>query len=407
MKTKTTQIMKTQLTIAFWSIVMLFSFAVHSQTHIYNEGASSGITFTNNGSQVTNPVSDAVNSSANCAQSGTVAVGEGIHYLPSGGYTPVAGARLYFSVYNPGNTMYGQVKFEYSGAPNVLNNGGDIYYVPGSVSGWVEYSISLTPNLGNTISKILLYPSGSSAVAVFVDNIYFHTTSIYPTSGATHFFKDAVEHGSIFNSGVTIVNNPLSNAINSSAKCLKTNGTGAWRETQINAVRYVIKTGDNMFISFYNPNNAVLWQLRFDFHDGEYIGPTDIEHVSAAASGWNEVSVDLTPYIGREIKQIKVLAAHSELKVVNYDNIYISNTSVLSTNSVTQINDQVSVSKEGQIQFNKEQTNTNVSVFDIAGRLIFDEKINGVKGEKALNQKGIYILKVKSEKGVSSQKVIF
>ena len=38
------------------------------------------------------------------------------------------------------------------------------------------------------------------------------------------------------------------------------------------------------------------------------------------------------------------------------------------------------------------------------GRL---EKIKGVQGEKALSQKGIYILKVKSEKGLSSQKVIF
>jgi hypothetical protein len=243
MKTKTTQIMKTQLTIAFWSIVMLFSFAVHSQTHIYNEGASSGITFTNNGSQVTNPVSDAVNSSANCAQSGTVAVGEGIHYLPSGGYTPVAGARLYFSVYNPGNTMYGQVKFEYSGAPNVLNNGGDIYYVPGSVSGWVEYSISLTPNLGNTISKILLYPSGNSAVAVFVDNIYFHTSSIYSTS-STHFFKDAVENGSIVNVGVAVVNNPLPvDPINSSIKCLKTDGTGGGLTPPIDVVNHIFYPG--------------------------------------------------------------------------------------------------------------------------------------------------------------------
>jgi hypothetical protein len=406
MKTKTTQIMKTQLTIALCAITMFFSFTVNAQTQVYNELTSSGMFPDPNGALVANPLPlNSFNSSATCVRSATSTFGK-LQIFPSGGYTPVAGARLYFSVYNPSNALFGQVKFEY-GTPDVPNDGGDIYYGPASVSGWVEYSISLTPNVGNTISKILLYPSGSSAVAVFVDNIYFHTTSIYPTSGATHFFKDAVEHGSIFNSGVTIVNNPLSNAINSSAKCLKTNGTGAWRETQINAVRYVIKTGDNMFISFYNPNNAVLWQLRFDFHDGEYIGPPDIEHVSAAASGWNEVSVDLTPYIGREIKQIKVLAAHSELKVVNYDNIYISNTSVLSTNSVTQINDQVSVSKEGQIQFNKEQTNTNVSVFDIAGRLIFDEKINGVKGEKALNQKGIYILKVKSEKGVSSQKVIF
>jgi hypothetical protein len=92
--------------------------------------------------------------------------------------------------------------------------------------------------------------------------------------------------------------------------------------------------------------------------------------------------------------------------VAYIDNIYFSSTS-LSTNSVAKINNRVYVSKEGSIQFTKEQTNTQLSVYDLSGKLILEEKIKGVKGEKVLNQKGIYILRVKSEDGVSSQKIVF
>jgi hypothetical protein len=405
MKTKTTQNTKTQITIAFWAIMLCFSITVHSQTQVYNEVTSSGMFADPDGALVVNPLPDTFNSSANCAKSATAAFGK-LQIFPT--YTPSTTDRLYFSVYNPSGAKFAQVKFEYTSAPTVWEDGGDVYYGSASNSGWVEYSIGLAPNQGNQINKIVLMPSGDSAVAVYVDNIYFHTTSLYPSSGATQFFTNVAENGTIFHSGAGIFNNPLlTDPINSSAKCLRTNGTGAWRESQIFNARYVIKTGNKLFISFYNPNNATQWQLRFLFRDGDYIGPADIAHVTAAASGWNEVSVDLTPYLGKEIEKIVLFAAHEELKQVYSDNIYISNTSVLSTNSVTQVNDQVSISKEGKIQFNTEQNNTLVSVYDIAGRLILEEKIKGIQGEKTLNQKGIYILRVKSEKGVSSQKVIF
>ena len=410
MKTKITQIMKTKITFKNLSsavivILLLTGFNVKAQTHVYNEGVSSGIFTDPNGVLVANPNPDAFNSSANCAKSATSSFGK-IQIFPI--YVPVAGDRLYFSVYNPGNATFAQIKFEYPGAPGSWVEGGDVYYGSSSVSGWVEYSIGLTPNVGKTINKIILMPSGSSSAAVYVDNIYFHTSSIYPTSVATHFFKNVVENGTIFHSGAVAVTNPLpADLVNPSATCIRANGTGAWRETQVNGVRYVIKTGEKMFISFYNPNNATQWQLRFDFHDGDYIGPPDTAHASGALLGWNEVSVDLAPYVGKEIKQIKVLAAHSELKQVYYDNIYIASSSVLSTNSVAQINNRVSVSKEGKILFDKEQSNTLLSVFDLTGKLILEEKVNGVKGEKTLYQKGIYILRVKSEQGVSSQKIIF
>jgi hypothetical protein len=405
MKTKTTQLMKTQITIAFWAIMLFFSITVHSQTHVYNEVTTSGMFPDPDGALVTNPLPDTFNSSANCAKSATAAFGK-LQIFPT--YTPGAADRLYFSVYNPNGAKFAQVKFEYTSAPTVWEDGGDVYYGSTSNSGWVEYSIGLAPNQGNQINKIVLMPSGDSSVAVFVDNIYFHTTSLYPSSNATYFFTNVVENGSIFHSGAGIFNNPLpTDPINSTTKCLRTNGTGAWRETQVFNARYVVKTADKLFISFYNPNNATQWQLRFLFRDGDYIGPADIAHVSNALTGWSEVSVDLTSYLGKEIEKIVLFAAHEELKQVYSDNIYISNNSVLSTNSVTQINDQVRVSKEGKIQFNREQTNTLVAVFDISGRLILEEKINGVQGEKALSQKGIYILRVKSEKGISSQKVIF
>ena len=98
MKIKTTQIIKSKIIIPLWAIVMLLSFTVTSQTHVYNETTSSGMFFQGtDGGEVSNPVSDAVNSSAKVAKSATDGNWQQIQYFPT--FTPVSGDKLYFSVY--------------------------------------------------------------------------------------------------------------------------------------------------------------------------------------------------------------------------------------------------------------------------------------------------------------------
>ena len=49
-----------------------------------------------------------------------------------------------------------------------------------ALTGWVEYSIDLTPHVGNQINKVIVMPAGPNALAVYVDNIYFAPESILP-----------------------------------------------------------------------------------------------------------------------------------------------------------------------------------------------------------------------------------
>jgi hypothetical protein len=229
----------------------------------------------------------------------------------------------------------------------------------------------------------------------------------FSAKAQTHFFQDAVANGTIWHAAGSEVANPLpSDPINSSSISIQNTGAGGWQDTQINGISYTIQTGDKIFVSFYNPNGAAAWQLKMTLNTTDtWIG--EPAHASGAASGWNEVSVDLSAYVGQALTQIKIFPAAGESKSIYFDNIYISSTTVLSTKSVAKINNQVYVSREGSIQFNKAQTNTLLSVYDLMGRLILEEKINGKKGEKVLNHKGIYILVVKSNDGVSSQKIAF
>jgi len=129
--------------------------------------------------------------------------------------------------------------------------------------------------------------------------------------------------------------------------------------------------------------------------------------VAYSGSGWQEYSITLDDEIGNTLTKIVLYPDSGNPVGVYIDNIYFGTTSVLSTNSVVQINNKVYISKEGRIQFMNEQSNTKIAVYDLSGRLILEEKINGKKGEKELSHKGIYIIRVQSVNGVSSQKSIY
>mgnify|MGYP000433401402 CR=1 FL=1 len=126
-----------------------------------------------------------------------------------------------------------------------------------------------------------------------------------------------------------------------------------------------------------------------------------------SGSGWQEYSITLDDEIGNTLTKIILYPDSGNPVGVYVDNIYFGTSSTLSSNSIVKLSNKVYVSKEGSIQFNKEQSNTLLTVYDLMGRLILEEKINGKKGDKVLNNKGIYILRVKSVNGVSSQKIAF
>ena len=229
----------------------------------------------------------------------------------------------------------------------------------------------------------------------------------FSAKAQTYVYNDAIASG-IFIDGGSEVANPLSgDAVNSSATCAQS-GT-EWQKIEFFPnPNYTPVAGDKLFFSVYNPNNIVSAQIKFDYSTGEteqWGG--NVAYGAGAASGWVEHSLDLTDHVGKEINKIWLYLASGEVNSAYVDNVYFATASTLSTNSVAKINNRVFISKEGSIQFNKEQDNSLLSVYDLMGRLVLEEKINGKKGEKVLNHKGIYILVVKSNDGVSSQKIAF
>jgi hypothetical protein len=363
---------------------------------VYDESTSSGMFFESpNGGEVSNPLSDAVNSSANCAYSGTTDPFPWleIQYFPT--YTPVAGDKLFFSVYNPNSASGAQIQFN-DGA----YFGGNVAY---SGSGWQEYSITLDDEIGNTLSKIILYPDSGNPVGVYIDNIYFAQNSVLAPAENPIVYDESTSSGMFFESpNGGEVSNPLSDAVNSSANCAYSGTTDPfpWLEIQY-FPSYTPVAGDKLFFSVYNPNSATGAQIQFN--DGAYFGG----NVTYSGTGWQEYSITLDDEIGNTLTKIILYPDSGNPVGVYVDNIYFGTSSTLSTNSIAKISNKAFVSKEGNIQFSKVQTNTLLKVYDLMGRLILEEKINGKKGDKVLNNKGIYILRVKSVNGVSSQKIAF
>jgi hypothetical protein len=394
--------MKLKTTLFLTAVFLIGISNVNAQTYVYNETESSGIFFESpNGAEVSNPISDAINSSANCAFSGTDNPFPWleIQFFPNDptGYTPVSGDKLFFSVHNPNSAPGAQIQFN-SGALF----GGNVTYGAGSQSGWEEYSITLDDEIGTALTQIILFPQEGTNTGVYIDNIYFAQNSVLvPESPIV--YDETTTSGMFFESpNGAEVTNPLSDATNSSANCAfsGTDNPFPWLEIQYFPT-YTPVSGDKMFFSVYNPDASPGAQIQFN--DGAYFGG----NITYSGSGWQEYEITLDDEIGNTITKITLYPTEGTSIGVYVDNIYFAQGSTLSTNSVAQINNRVFVSKEGIIQFEKEQTNTLLSVYDLTGRLILEERINGKNGEKALTNNGIYVIRIKSVNGISSQKIAF
>jgi co-chaperonin GroES (HSP10) len=374
-------------------------------THFFQDAVVNGTIWHAAASEISNPKSDAVNSSSVCIQNTGAGAWQDTQ-ISSISYTIKAGDKIYVSFYNPNGAAAWQLKMNVNGSDTWIAQPS---HATAAATGWNEVSVDLATYVGQALTQIKIFPTADESKAINFDNIYIGATSVISTPPSqTHFFQDAVANGTIWHAAASEISNPKSDAVNSSLVCIQNTGAGGWQDTQINSISYTIKSGDKIFVSFYNPNGAAAWQLKMNVNGADtWIGePT---HASGAASGWNEVSVELGSYVGQALTQIKVFPAAGQAKSVYFDNIYFASASVLSTNSnsLAKVNIQVYVSKEGKIQFGKEQTNSQLSVFDLTGRLIIEEKINGTQGVKTLNNKGIYIVRVKSDQGVSTQKIVY
>lgn len=401
MKTKITQ----QLMIAF---ILLSSITINAQTFVYNDNTGSGIFFeSTNGAEVANPLSDDVNSSATVAFSGTDNPFPWleIQFFPTPGFTPSSDDKLYFSVYNPDSAPGAQIQFN-SGALF----GGNVTYDASAQTGWVEYSIDLGSLAGNELTQIILFPVEGTSIGVYIDNIYFNNESIItlPSTGTTFVYNEDVSSGIFFEStnGVEMAN-PVSDAVNSSANCAfsGTDNPFPWLEIQFfPSPGFTASTGDKLFFSVYNPNGSPSAQVQFN--SGAFFGG-NVTYDATNTTGWVEYSIDLDDEVGNEITQVILYPTEGTSIGVYVDNIYFANSSVLSTNNSVFVEENMFINQSGNISFERDQNNTEIFVFDITGRLIFKEQVNGKSSENMLTNRGIYIVKAVNENGITTKKLGF
>jgi hypothetical protein len=102
-----------------------------------------------------------------------------------------------------------------------------------------------------------------------------------------------------------------------------------------------------------------------------------------------------------------MMPAGDNSAAVYVDNIYFSNASVLSTVSPLVIEESIYIDSNGKISFDNDQINSEISVFDLTGRLIFKEKIEGNQSKNNLQTKGIYIVVHTKNNKFNSRKLAF
>tara|TARA_R110002126_G_C10484067_1_gene502242 strand:+ start:1827 stop:3062 length:1236 start_codon:yes stop_codon:yes gene_type:complete len=386
---------------------------LNAQTYFYQDAVENGTIWHNGATDTANPLSDGINSSTTVIQNDGTAAWQETQLFPTDGYTIQAGDAFYISFYNPNGATNWQLRMDLSttGAFTQISDA-DVAHNSAASAGWNEVNLDLSSYIGEDITKIQLYPTTDESISINYDNIYIKTNSGGggSTDSQTYFYQEAVENGTIWHNGATDISNPLSDGVNSSSTVLQNDGTASWQETQLFPSSYTIQAGDKFYISFYNPNGAANWQLRMDLSTtGAFtqISDADVPHTSDASAGWNEVSLDLSTYVGESVTKIQLYPVAGESISVNYDNIYISSASVLSTPVFLKNESKVFIGANGIVNFAKVQEDTTLYIFDVKGALILKEQINGNSSKKALQKKGLYFIKLKSNLGFSNYKVLF
>ncbi|UAM97994.1 T9SS type A sorting domain-containing protein [Polaribacter litorisediminis] len=375
---------------------------------VYDDNTSSGAWYqSSDGGEVANPLSDSVNSSATCAQNGTDGTWQQIQYFST--YTPVSGDKLFFSIYNPNNTGPGQIQFRYSSDQSTWQFGANVTYTAESQTGWVEYSVDLSAHVGNEIDQVIMMPSGDNSAATYVDNVYFNDASVTGgTTGPVVIYDESTKSGAWYQSSDGgEVANPLSDGVNSSATCGQNGTDGNWQQIQY-FITYTPVSGDKLFFSIYNPNNTGPGQIQFRYSSDQstwqYGG--DIAYTAASQTGWVEYSIDLSNHVGNLIDQVIMMPSGDNSATTYIDNVYFGNQTVLSTDVTNFVEEAMFINSEGRVSFKNDQNQTKLNVFDVAGRLIFKENINGKYSENTLHKKGVYILRIEKEGKVSVKKLL-
>lgn len=403
-----------QRQLVFVTLGVFLATVSFSQTIIFSDAAGENITLgaEDHVSIVDNPVLDVTNGSFQSLLS------DGAAWA---GYTincsvPITASnnKLYISFYNPNGFTESQVQLNFEN-PNQqwLTEA----HPSESADGWYERVIDLSSFEGETLNWLWIAPSAGEAGEVYFDNIYLDDASneqitmpfILSTSGIIFMDEpgEGVELGS--ESHVSVVDNPLKDDVNDSETVLKSDATDSWSGYTITCNLPVRDTAAYLYISMYNPDDAIENQVQVNFRTPNQQWLTEA-FPDGATTGWYTRVIDLTAFVGDTLNWMWLAPTAGQARLSYMDNIYLAGEPSSSTDlkrSTLEVGDVYY--HQGVLRFkNITMTNAEVTVFDIAGKVIQKETGNG--SEISVNSSvsdGIYIIQVVEDNQLRYQEKLF
>lgn len=308
--------------------------------------------------------------------------------------------KLYISFYNPNGFTENQVQLNFA-TPNQqwLTEA----YPVEATEGWYERVIDLSGFIGDTLTWMWIAPSAGEAGKVYIDNIYLDDASnkqitmpfVLSTTGIIFMDEagEGVELGT--EEHVSLVDNPMKDDVNDSETVLKSDATASWSGYTITCNIPVRDTAAYLYISMYNPDDALENQIQVNFATPNQQWLTEA-YPDGATTGWYTRVIDLTAFVGDTLNWMWLAPTAGQARLSYMDNIYLAGEP--ETTSIGKLypdNGDVYYSN-GVLWFKETQSdNAEVSIFDASGRILQKERAEG--NALSINPSisdGIYIIRV-------------
>ena len=321
--------------------------------------------------------------------------------------------KLYISFYNPNELTENQVQLNFV-TPNQqwLSEA----YPSEATDGWYERVIDLSSFIGDTLTWMWIAPSAGEDGKVYFDNIYLDDASneqitmpfLLSTTGIIFMDEagEGVELGT--EEHVSVVDNPMKDDVNDSETVLKSDATASWSGYTITYNIPVTDTAAYLYISMYNPADALENQVQVNFTTPNQQWLTEA-YPDEATTGWYTRVIDLTAFVGDTLNWMWLAPTAGQARLSYMDNIYLAGEPETTSFKKLYLDNGDVYYSNGALWFKElHLDNAEVTVFDISGRILQKDRGNGnTFSIKPSISDGIYIIRVVENNQLKMQEKLF
>ncbi len=342
---------------------------------------------------------------------------------------------FHLDVWSANFTFFG-VKLVDFGADGAFGGGDDVEHQVNfdapAQGQWIGLDIPLSDFTGLTtrehIAQYILVGQPTGANTVYVDNVYFYTGNSVATEPATAAptpTENAANVISLFSDEYTDVTVDTWRTPWSSAELedITIQGNPTKKYSQLDFVG-IETVASPLNVTDMTHFHIDVWSANFTFFavklvdfgaDGVFGGGDDVEHqinFDAPAQGqWVELDIPLSDFTGlttkEHIAQYILVGQPTGANTIFVDNVYFfkdTGTSTYNPNSDQNLIKAFPnpVQLGGQVQLS--DLAAQVEVFDVAGKRIFTLQNTSVIPTSAMNQKGVYLVKMRLSDGAVETK---